>query len=393
MEIRTGRIFKRLQKVEKKHRIVFLRGGARSGKSFCVMQLMTIWLYTGWLLGEYIPEGSWTTIRATFPALRATVLRDFVQYLHELDIYKHIEHIKTINEFHYNKRQVDFIPADNEQKLRGRKHTIAWLEEVNDLPYDIFTQVNLRLSHKMFMTVNPSGEPWAKTEIEDKRMRLVNDVFLDISTFNDNPFLEQSVIDEIEKLEFLDKDLYQIYNLGIWTKLKGLIYPNVSIVDYMPIGRDWKVFHGLDLGFVDPCALVEVKIKGKEMYIDLLLYQNKLLVDELANKINSINGNPRIMCDSAEPRTIEEMRKRGVNARAAKKGADSVRQRIMFIKQHNIYVTSNSLELLSEWKKFSWDKEKDGRLKDVPINKYKHSSDAVSYAISNAMRVGLKFLT
>jgi phage terminase large subunit len=253
------------------------------------------------------------------------------------------------------------------------------------MEFEIFNQVNMRLERWMYIDCNPSGHPWARTEIEEKMMIVhPEDVYLDVSVYTDNPFLPDAMIKQIINLKDIDHDLWSIYTLGVWTELKGLIYPKIEIVNFMPIG--WKTYYGCDFGWNDPSVLVEVAIKGKDMYIDLLVHSPELLLDELADKMRTLRRSPKILCDSAEPRTIEELKRRGIKAKGAKKGADSVRQRIMFIKQHKIHVTSTSVELIDEWKKFKWDEDKDGHITDKPINLYKHCSDAVSYAISVAMQ-------
>jgi phage terminase large subunit len=367
------------------YRIIMLRGGTRSSKSYSIMQVVVLWLYTGQIGGKHISKGVFTIARSTFPALRSTVMKDFINYLFELDIYKFIEHKKTVNEFNYAGRTVSFISTDDAHKLRGRQHTFCWLNEVNDMEFEIFNQVNMRLERWMYIDCNPSGHPWARTEIEEKMMIVhPEDVYLDVSVYTDNPFLPDAMIKQIINLKDIDHDLWSIYTLGVWTELKGLIYPKIEIVNFMPIG--WKTYYGCDFGWNDPSVLVEVAIKGKDMYIDLLVHSPELLLDELADKMRTLRRSPKILCDSAEPRTIEELKRRGIKAKGAKKGADSVRQRIMFIKQHKIHVTSTSVELIDEWKKFKWDEDKDGHITDKPINLYKHCSDAVSYAISVAMQ-------
>ena len=248
----------------------------------------------------------------------------------------------------------------------------------------------MRLDKWMYLDANPSGHPFARVEIEEKRMIDRGDVLLDVSTYKDNPFLPQPMIDEIEGLKMVDHDLWQIYTLGVWTELKGLIFPKVTVVDYMPIG--WKTYWGADFGWNDPTVLVEVAIREKLMYVDVHVHESHLGLDEMAAKMNSMRGAPVIYCDGAEPRTIEELRRRGVRARAAKKGPDSVRQRIMFIKQHHIHITSSSVASIEEWKRYKWDEDKDGRITDKPINLHKHTSDAVSYAISRAMSTGITLL-
>jgi phage terminase large subunit len=348
------------------------------------MQIVAIWLYTGEIGGQHHDTGIFTIARTTFPALRATVMRDFIGFLFELDIYKYIDHKRTLHEFSFQGRVVSFISTDDAHKLRGRQHTFCWLNEVNDMEFEVFNQVMMRLEQWIYLDCNPSGHPWARTEIEEKRLPERGDVHLDVSVYTDNPFLPPAMVKEIENLRYVDEDLWSIYTLGVWTELKGLIYPKFVIVDHMPVG--WKTYFGADFGWNDPTVLVQVSIKGKDMYVDCLVHQSELTLDEMAEKMKTIRGNPKILCDSAEPRTIEELRRRGVNARAAKKGPDSVRQRIMFIKQHNLHVTSSSIETIDEFRRYKWDEDKDGRIQDKPINMYKHSSDAISYAISRALQ-------
>ena len=351
---------------------------------------MTIWLYTGHILGEYVPEGGFTVIRSTFPALRSSVMRDFTEYLFALGIYQYIDHRKTFNEFHYKGRHVDFIPADNPQKIRGRKSHFAWLEEINDIDYDIFTQVNIRLIHRMFMTVNPTGTPWGKTQIEDIRIKAIGDVYLDVSTFRDNPFLEQSIIDEIEKLKFLDEDLYQIYNLGIWTKLKGLIYPEIEIIESLPKKYIEETF-GLDFGFTHPAAFVRTRRTKEALYFDEVFNRRDMQIPEMAAIIKSFKPS-KVICDSSEPRSIAELRSHRINASPAKKGADSVKQGIGYIKQHKIYVTSRSLGMIEEVKKYKWGVNLQGVLTEKPVKEYDDSLDAARYSINRALGGKMRLL-
>ena len=387
MEIQGTPVFERIH--NKSDRVIMLRGGTRSSKSYSIMQVIVIWLYTGNIGGQVVPKGTFTVARTTFPALRATVMKDFINYLHEIDIYKYIEHKRTVHEFIFKGRTVSFISTDDEHKLRGRQHTFCWLNEVNDMDYDIFNQVAMRTEKWIYLDCNPSGEPWAKTEIEEKRMQERGDVYLDVSVFTDNPFLPQPMIDEILGLELVDPDLFRIYTKGEWVKLKGQIYNIAELIDEMPPSR--RDYYGCDFGYNDPTVLVHVILDKNNIYIDLLVHEEKLLLNDMADAIRS-HSPRRVLCDSAEPRTIEELKRRGINARPAKKGPDSVRQRITFIKQHKIHVTKRSVELIEEWKRFKWDTDGDGNIIDKPINKFKHCSDAVSYAISTAMGGRLKLI-
>ena len=128
-----------------------LRGGTRSSKSYSVMQVMTLWLWSGQIGGEHVPKGNFSVCRSTFPALRSTVMKDFISYLHELDIYKYIDHKKTIHEFSYQGRVITFFSTDDAHKLRGRQHTFCWLNEVNDMEFEVFNQVMMRLEKWMYL--------------------------------------------------------------------------------------------------------------------------------------------------------------------------------------------------------------------------------------------------
>ncbi len=395
MNIEVSPTYQRTAEVDT--RIVVFRGAARSGKTFTMIQKIAIWLYTGSISGSQVSEGSFTVIRLTFPALRASILREFVDYLFQLDIYKYIDHKKSIHEFHYNKRFVAFIPADDPQKLRGRKHTFALFEECNDVDFDSFNQVLIRTSRQVFLTTNPSGHPWVRTEIEEKRLldwreRGLEkpDVHLDISIYQDNPFLDEMIRTEIENLKFTDKSLYQIYALGLWTDLKGVIFPDFEIVNFIPEGR---TYYGFDPGWNDPSSVVRVVIAGLDLYIESILYEREATLEKIAQTMLDVIGTrSKVFCDSADPRTIYELKKRHVNAKAAKKGRDSIVQGLTFMRQHRIFVHENSVDAIEEFKRYKWQEDNDGRVIDKPIDKYNHVADSCRYAISTALGGRIKLL-
>lgn len=387
IDLKVTPLYHRIEGVDA--RIIFLRGGARSSKSYTITQKIVLWLYTGWIDGDYVPEGLFSIIRLTMPALKATVYRDFIEILHQLGIYHFVNHMKTTSEFSLGRRTVSFFPCDSEQKLRGRKHTFAFLEEVNDIPYDVFHQVNMRTERKIWMSVNPSGHPWARTEIEDKMTERGN-VHVDVSTYHDNPFLNDSIKAEIESLKYTDESLYRIYALGEWTELKGLIFPVVNIVKTVPYSN--RVFYGLDIGYNDPSVLVKVTIIENDLYIETLIYENKMLLDRMASEILKLNIIDRIYADASEPRTILELKQRGVYIKAAKKGPDSIKQGLNFIKQHRIHVHENSLKSIDEFRRYKWAEDSDGNMLDKPIDQYNHTADAARYAISRALKTRLKLI-
>ncbi len=391
MLVKATPTFNRIYKADK--RIVCLRGGTRSGKSYAMMQKVVLWLWSGSISGKRIPNGVFSVTRSTLPALKATVLSDFISYLHELNIYQYIAHIKTTNEFVFKSRKVVFFSLDDEHKLRGRAHDFIWINECTDTTFTVFNQAIMRLNHQMFLDYNPQGEPWVKTEIEDKRLVERGDVHLDVSVYTDNPFLHESLVEEIVNLEKVDNSLWRIYTKGEWVSLEGLIYPNHKLIE----AADWpnvgKVYYGMDFGYNHYTALTRVLIDGDNIYLRELVYERGLLINDLVNLTQAeLLPHEKVYCDSAEPRTIEELRRRGINARAAKKGADSVRQGIAFIKQHHIYVTSDSLGIINELQRYKWAADTSGKLLDKPIDAFDDGLDSVRYAVSHALKSKLKLL-
>ena len=373
-----------------------------------MIQKIAIWLYTGQISGGYVAEGSFTVIRLTFPALRTTVYREFIDFLFQVDWYKYIDHRKSVHEFHYGKRFVSFTPADDPQKLRGRKHTFVLFEECNDVDFESFNQVEMRTDKQLFLTTNPSGHPWVRTEIEEKRMLTIKDVFLDVSTYHDNPFLDQNILDTIENLKFTDTALYEIYALGQWTELVGIIFPNFKIVKTIPTNEvktpadlaeakkkrkpPVKVYFGIDFGWNSPTCGVRITLDGDNLYIQTIIYQREMTIAAMAIELHSVCGNSKVYCDAAEPRSIYELKKLGINAKAAKKGRDSIRQGLTFMRQKHIHVHEESLECIEEFRKYKWQEDSEGVVLDKPIDAFDHCADACRYALTTALGSGMKFI-
>ena len=144
MDLKVTPTFERTFASDK--RIICYRGGTRSGKSWALMQKVVIWLWTGQISGQTIKKGVFSVTRSTLPALKATVLADFISYLFDLNIYQFISHLKTVNEFVFQQRKVTFFSLDDEHKLRGRAHGWIWINECTDTSFDIFNQAKIRNS-------------------------------------------------------------------------------------------------------------------------------------------------------------------------------------------------------------------------------------------------------
>ena len=360
-------------------KIVINRGGTRSSKTWSLNQLCALWLVSGnYGNGQYCHEGVWTTVRKYRTNLDGTVIRDFEDILKAEGWYDMVEHNKTKKQYKLGKRLVEFIGADDEQKLRGAKRNILYCNEANELEYkQEFFQLLMRTENKIFLDFNPDDEQvWINQELEIKRSNEVGDVEVIVSNYKNNSFLPESLVKEIEYLKQTDKEFWKIYGLGEYGNISGLIYENVTYVDRMP---DCKlVSYGLDFGYsIDPTACLAVYIRDDELYLKEIIYERNLTNQDIAERIRDIVGRDEVICDSAEPKSIEELYRLGINAKPATKGRDSILNGIDILKRFKINVV-NSSNLRREFRTYKWATDKNGNSLQKPIGQ-DHLLDALRY--------------
>lgn len=363
---------------DSKSKIVVNRGGTRSSKTWSLNQLCALWLISGnYGDGQYCYEGVWTTVRKYRTNLDGTVVRDFEDILKKEGWYNLVNHNKTKKQYRVGKRLVEFIGADDEQKLRGAKRNILYCNEANELEYkQEFFQLLMRTENKIFIDFNPDDEQvWINQEIEIKRSNEVGDVEVIVSNYKNNSFLPKSLIKEIEYLKQTDKEFWKIYGLGEYGNISGLIYENVKYVNSMPDAK--LVAYGLDFGYTDPNACVAVYKKDKDLYVKEIIYQNNLTNQDLAEILKPIVNRDEVICDSAEPKSIEELYRLGINAKPAAKGKDSILNGIDILKRYNINVV-NSSNLKKEFRTYKWATDKNGNSLQKPIG-LDHLMDALRY--------------
>lgn len=370
-------------------RIVINRGGTRSSKTYSLAQIFVLWLISGKIGDKVITSGVASIVRKTSPALTATAMRDFEEILHNNDLYKLIQHNKTERTYSFKNRMVEFFSVDDQQKVRGRKRNILWCNEANELSYkEDFYQLNLRTTDKIFLDFNPDDENiWINTELEQKRLFDKGDVDVIVSSYKDNTFLSPDTINEIEYLEETDSEFWQIFGLGEYGKIRGLIFNNWEIIPEVPQGAK-RLGGGKDFGFTnDPTALIEVYQQDGYLILNELIYQRGLTNDDIYQKCIElgITRDFEIIADSAEPKSIEELHRLGLNVKAALKGADSIKSSIDILKRYKIKVTASSVNLIKELRSYKWAEDKNGNSLNVPVDFNNHAIDAVRYFALNKL--------
>jgi len=348
-------------------RFVINEGGSRSSKTYSLCQLVIIYCLQN-------NHKVVSIIRKTFPALRATVLRDFIEILKELNIYSVEDHNKSEHIYTFpNGSIVEFFSVDDEQKIRGRKRDIAWCNEANELYFDDFTQLNMRTESKLIFDYNPSESTSWLYELPQEDSIMIK------STYRDNPFLPQSIRTQIEDLKRTDEALYQIYALGEKAISKSNIYSQWSFVAHRP-ARFVKYVYGLDFGYNHPTALMRVYYCDNDIYVEPVIYESYLTTTMLIEKLGSlgIEQTVSILADYSRPEIIQEMNIAGydvLNAnKVVKKGIDN-------LKTFGV-ICQDDKALKREYENYKWKKVGDF-ITDEPVKLFDDAMDAIRYATTH----------
>jgi phage terminase large subunit len=367
-KIQTNVVYKHLLNSKKK--IIVEQGGTRSGKTFNIL------LY---LIFNYCLRQSNKTItiaRKTFPSVRATVMRDFINILKEHNFYREELHNKSSSEYILNNNLVEFISVDQPQKIRGRKRDLLFINEANELEYEDWQQLIFRTTDKIVLDYNPSDEyHWIYDKVLNRE-----DVEFYKTTYNDNPFLNKSIVKEIERLKDTDEQYWQIYGLGEKGISKATIF-NYFEITHIPYEAE-LVSYGADAGYTnDPSTLVSVYKKDYNIYIQEHLYRTMMTTKDISDHFKTlpIGRNP-IYFDAAEPRLIDELRRMGHNVQPSLKGRDSINAGIDLLKRFKIHITTDSHNAIQEFRNYKWTEDRNGKLTNKPVDKNNHIIDAVRYA-------------
>ena len=369
MEINTTNIYQVLED-NKDTRLLLFQGSARSGKTWNIL----IWLVLHLLQN---PNKTLSIVRKTLPALKGSVLRDLKEILEQLNQYEPNRWKKQDGYYEFpNGSVIEWFSTDEEQKLRGRKREMLFVNEANEITRDEYIQLAIRTTGQIIMDYNPSDIDSYIYELIDTE----EDVFFHKSTYKDNPFLSDEIIKEIESLKEKDTNLWRVFGLGERGVSTTNVFNTFNITDEFPIDGG-KVIRALDFGYNDPTALIEVRVIEDSIYIRELLYLRGLTSDDLVYKIEGlgIEKTDDLWCDSARPEIIEDLKRKRINAKPVKK--HTILHGIDLIKRHKVYIHEDSTNIIDEFNSYKWKTNKDGKTLDVPEDDNNHAIDAIRYCL------------
>lgn len=366
MEIQATRIFDENYAAiyDEDIRFVINQGGSRSSKSWSVCQLIIV-------LALEEPGTIISIIRKTFPALRASIMRDFFIVLNSFGMYDKRRHNKTEHIFTFkNGSLVEFFSVDDENKIRGRKRDYAFVDEANQLWEDDFFQLNLRTTKKLVFMYNPSDRASWLYDLPKDISKFIK------STYHDNPFLEDTIIKEIEALKDKDEALYTIFALGERAITRENIFSNWEFIPSKP-ERFQSFVYGIDYGFTHPTALVRVWYWEDEVYIEDLIYEAGLTSTDIIRKMRElgITYKDTIIAEVARPEINEELRRENFTIIQADK---NVKGGINDVQRTKVYTSSKNV--WKEYENYSW-KKVAGQLTEEPVKILDDAIDASRYSI------------
>lgn len=289
-----------------------------------------------------------------------------------------------------NGAYIEFFSVDSEERVRGPRRDILYVNECNNITFDTYHQLAIRTRQTIWLDFNPSNQFWVHTELENDP-----DAEWLTLTYKDNEALDDSIIKEIEKAKIKayrdpDGDIddpaniknaywdnwWKVYGLGRLGVLEGVIFTNYSLIDEIPEGANY-IGTGLDFGYTnDPTAAVDVYEWNGKRILDERIYQTKLMNAAIAKLLE---GTGVTYADSAEPKSIDEIYTYGINIKATVKGPDSINYGIQLMQQQDYLVTKRSVNLIKELRNYCWDQDKNGNTVNKPIDCFNHAIDAVRY--------------
>jgi len=365
-----------LENYDSKQKFVVNQGGTGSGKTFALLQL----LFTYAVLE---PNLVITVVGQDIPNLKKGAFRDAISiYSDSSELQKWTDRInQTDRIFTFkNGSLIEFASFQDEQDAKSGKRDYLFLNEADGIPYEIFWQLAIRTRKQIYIDYNPTARFWVHDKLIGKpETRLI------ISDHRHNMFLPKDMHRMIESID--DTELFKVYARGVTGKLEGVIFTNWQPVEASEMPATRCRWIGLDFGYSnDPTAIIDVRFHENELWLDEICYQRRMLNSDIISILSDAKyATVPIIADSAEPKSIEELRRAGLRIEPAQKGKDSVRTGIDILKRYRMNVTKQSHNLRKELLSYSWKKSKNGDYLNEPVDFLNHALDGIRYTALNKL--------
>ena len=371
-------------------RFLVVYGGAGSGKSYFAAQKV--------IMEAFTRKVRILVIRKVATTIRESTWKQLQEIISSFGMSKYFTKNKTEKSFYCKVTGSEIIHAglDDVEKLKSiHEITNIWIEEATELEMKDFLQLNIRLRgklppggyHQIILSFNPiDPSHWLRkyffTQPAEKTLRqttISHSSFIDNIKMEDNERAEYA--ENLEALKDIDEQYHSIYAKGEWTEIKELIFTNFKVISAASYPAHFdEVIYGIDFGFNNPTAIIQVCIKDGRIYLHEILYKTRLtnadLIREMARL--KIPKYAEIYADSAEPDRIQEISQAGYNVFKANK---NVKDGIDFVQRHELFSNPFNINMNREFATYKWKKNRLEEVLDEPVKVNDHTADAARYAI------------
>ena len=363
---------KKLAKLNKRIRAVC--GGTSAGKTISIMQI---------LISKAIDDKRPTltsVVSESFPHLKKGAMRDFKNIMQEHNYWDDRDWNATDSIYTFQSgSKIEFFSADQPSKVRGPRRERLYINECNNVDYEAFDQLEVRTNLEVWLDWNPTYEFWFYTNVLNNR----DDIDFITLTYKDNEGLPENIVKSIE-MRKSNKQWWRVYGEGKLGEVEGRIYTGWQTLDEIPFEARLEGY-GLDFGYTnDPTAIVAVYYYNGGYILDEKCYRKGMSNRDIADLLNSLPYG-LVVADSAEPKSIDDIKSYGVAIVAAdKSGTKSkpyLKTSIGHVQDQKISVTKGSTNLIREYRRYLWKVDKDGRALNEPDGGYDHALDAARYKL------------
>lgn len=368
-----------------KKRIKVIQGGTSAGKTIAILGILID-------MATKIPGIEISVVGSTFPQLRRGALKDFKSIMNTTGRWRGDNWNVSDRKYTFsNNAYIEFFSVEDEEKIRGARRHVLFINEANRIRFDTYHQLKIRTSREIFIDFNPSHRFWVHDEVvpEDEAGQM-------ILTFKDNEARPENVdadMADAKRKHDLNVSPYwvnywRVFGLGEIGMLQGVVWSDWSVINDLPRDDDGNVTaellgYGCDFGYsISYTAVIAVYRYQGEYIFDEVIYEKKLSNKDIAQMIK-MSGymNDLVYCDSAEPKSIDELRRNGINAHPCASKSDIRSYAIDKIGSQHFQVTKRSEGIITDLENYQWQEDKTGKQLPKPKKDFDHAPDAMIYFI------------
>jgi len=374
----TTTAIRKLYALKKRKKVI--QGGTSAGKTFGILPI---------LIDRCIrtPQTETSVVSESIPHLRRGAIKDFLKIMIATNRFRDNQWNRSTLKYTFtNGSYIEFFSVEQPDKLRGARRNVLYVNEANNVPFEAYTQLSIRTSGDIWIDFNPTANFWAHREVANQP-----DADFITLTYLDNEALPDTIVKDIESARERAKtsdywsNWWKVYGLGQIGSLEG-----VCIKEWKEIKLPLEarlLCYGMDFGYSnDPTTLIALYKYNNSYIFDEVIYQKKLLNSDISKLFKENDIREITYADSAEPKSIAELKTYGHKVLPCTKGKDSIVYGINLINQNEIYVTDRSKNLIKELQSYTWMKDREGNTINKPIDAFNHCIDAARYAITSQLK-------